>query len=424
MNTCCRCRLSAVGTARGFNKDRRSPLAGLRRMERVNHAPRSWPTRIASMRPPGTSLPSSVSFLLALCALLGWSASALAQSQTSMHGGIEIGAKGVKATVLQVTLDKQGRPTKVGKPRLNKTANTTLAVVEKDQMANRVKFKEAAIKETAEEVGKFFKLMQKDFRVPPENIYVIASSGLPDVTNKQALVKAVEEVTSDGAARAGKKLMFIDQSDEVRLSIMGLLRDEDLGTSVFVDVGSGSTKCGYIEQETKTSVQRMSIVKTKLEGTVSFTRRITGAMKDSSKDFVSVSDSLRDDRFTSPLRDELDRRPGLANRNSVFLSGGIVWVLVTVIKPETVNAPLVRLTVADIEKFHQRLAKNPNVFPEPDLTGISDVKIREAAAKDVQRVRDTFTTENLLAGEDMLRGEARVLRLGHPHQPIYFTSRI
>src|SRR5262249_15589511 len=191
MNTCCRCRLSAVGTARGFNKDRRSPLAGLRRMERVNHEPGSWPTRIASMRPPGTSLPSSVSFLLALCALLGWSASALAQSQTSMHGGIEIGAKGVKATVLQVTLDKQGRPTKVGKPRLNKTANSTLAVVEKDQMANRVKFKEAAIKETAEEVGKFFKLMQKDFRVPPENIYVIASSGLPDVTNKQAPVKPV-----------------------------------------------------------------------------------------------------------------------------------------------------------------------------------------------------------------------------------------
>jgi exopolyphosphatase/pppGpp-phosphohydrolase len=373
------------------------------------------------MRPPGIPLPSAIPILLALYTLAGWSVPALAQSQTSMHGGIEIGAKGVKATVLQVTLDKQGLPTKVGKPRLNKTANTTLAVVEKDQMANRVKFKEAAIKETAEEVGKFFKLMQKDFRVPPENIYVIASSGLPDATNKQALVKAVEEVTGDGAARGGKKLMFIDQSDEVRLSIMGLLRDEDLGSSVFVDVGSGSTKCGYIEQETRTSVQRMSIVKTRLEGTVSFTRRITGAMKDSSKDFVSVSDSLRDDRFTSPLRDELDRRPGLANRNSVFLSGGIVWALVTVIKPETVNDPLVRITVADIEKFHQRLAKNPNVFPEPDLAGIADAKTREAAAKDVQRVRDTFTTENLLAGAEILRGVARAFRLEQSQKTIYFT---
>src|SRR5262249_8002061 len=98
------------------------------------------------MRPPGTSLPSSVSFLLALCALVGWSALARAQSQRSKHGGIEIGARGVKAPVPQATLDKQGRPTKVGNPRLNKTANTTLAVVEKDQMANRVKFKEAAIK--------------------------------------------------------------------------------------------------------------------------------------------------------------------------------------------------------------------------------------------------------------------------------------
>ena len=64
---------------------------------------------------------------------------------------VEIGAKGVKATVLEVTLDKQGRPTRVNKPRLNKTANTSLAVVEKDQTANGVKFKEAAIQETAED---------------------------------------------------------------------------------------------------------------------------------------------------------------------------------------------------------------------------------------------------------------------------------
>ncbi len=367
------------------------------------------------------SLPTSaVPFLLALAVLAGGATPVPAQSQTSRHGGIEIGAKGVKATVLEVSLDKQGQVLKVGKPLFNKTANTSLAVVEKDQRAKEVKLKEAAITETAEEVGKFFKLMQDKFKVPSENIYVIGSSGLPDATNKQDLVKAVEEATRDSTGR-GKKLLFINQNEEVRLSIMGVLPAKDLGNSVFIDVGSGSTKCGYIEQETSTSVQRLSIVRIKLEGTVSYTRRVAGSMKEAGKDFAGQADALREARFTEPLREELERRPGLTNRKSVFLSGGIVWALVTIVKPETIKNPLVHLTVDDIEKFHQRLAKNSNVFPEPDLAAITDTKTREEAAKDVQRVRDTFTTENLLAGTEILRGIAQAFRLEQQQKTIYFA---
>src|SRR3954452_12165950 len=105
-------------------------------------------------------------------------------------------------------------------------------------------------------------------------------------------------------------------------------------------------------------------------------------MKAAGKDFAAQAEALREARFPEPLREELERRPGLANRNSVFLSGGIVSALVTVVKPETVNKPLVRITIDDIDKFHRRLMKNPNVFPEPDLTAIADTKTREAAAKD------------------------------------------
>ena len=57
-------------------------------------------------------------FLLALVALAGRPAAAVAQSQTATYGGIEIGAKGVKATVIRVTLNKQGQATGIGKPLL------------------------------------------------------------------------------------------------------------------------------------------------------------------------------------------------------------------------------------------------------------------------------------------------------------------
>src|SRR5262245_3116788 len=50
----------------------------------------------------------------------------IAQAQTSRHGGIEVGAKGVKATVLEVTPGKEGLSTK---QLYTKTANTTLSAL-------------------------------------------------------------------------------------------------------------------------------------------------------------------------------------------------------------------------------------------------------------------------------------------------------
>src|SRR5262249_10245190 len=123
----------------------------------------------------------------------------VAQAQTSRHGGIEIGAKGVKAAVLEVTPGKEGLNTK---QLFSKTANTTLSAL-KDG-----KFREDAIEETGEEVEKFFKLMQDDFKVPAKNIYIVASGGLPPTPNRDALVKIIKEKT-------GKELRAIDADTEV-----------------------------------------------------------------------------------------------------------------------------------------------------------------------------------------------------------------
>src|SRR5881392_2766819 len=65
----------------------------------------------------------------------------VAQAQKSRHGGIEIGAKGVKAAALEVTPGKEGLNTK---QLFSKTANTTLSAL-KDG-----KFREDAIEETGE----------------------------------------------------------------------------------------------------------------------------------------------------------------------------------------------------------------------------------------------------------------------------------
>ena len=139
---------------------------------------------IVPIRPPrprgSFRVPVLPAGLLALCLATAPARAA----EGSRHGGIEIGAKGVKATVIEVTPGREGYDTK---QLLSKTSNTTPAALKGG------KFREDAIDETAEEVGKFFKQMETDFKVPAENIYVVGSSGLPNPPNRDALVKAVKE---------------------------------------------------------------------------------------------------------------------------------------------------------------------------------------------------------------------------------------
>src|SRR5438067_1636708 len=170
----------------------------------------TWPPRRRA------GLPALLACLLAVPA---------AQAQTSRHAGIEIGSKGVKPTVLEVTPGKKGLN---AKQLFSKTANTTLSAL-KDG-----KFREDAIEETGEEVEKFFKQMQDDFKVPAKNIYVVASSGLPKPPNRDAFVKVIKDKT-------GKDLRTIDADTEVMLTIMGVVQPELRATSLLADVGSGNT---------------------------------------------------------------------------------------------------------------------------------------------------------------------------------------
>ena len=357
-------------------------------------------------------LKSVAPVLLALAVCAGGPAAAQAPGeQTSTYGGIEIGAKGVKATVIRVTLNTEGLATRVGDPLLRKTANTTLADL-KDG-----KLRPDAIRETAEQVGTFFTLMQTKYKVPPQSIYIIGSSGVPDAPNKEDLRTAVAEKTG------GKKPFFIDQLSEVRLSIMGLMQTDYVGDSLFIDVGSGSTKCGYFEPETSTSVERMIVVRQKFAGTVTFRKAVEKAVRmgGGAGNFIPVAVGLRDKSFTEPLADQVGRKPRLVNGNRVFLSGGIVWAMVTLTKPETFKEAHVPLTTADIEKFRDLLAKNPGVCPQPDLSVIADLEMRKRVKKDVDTVRDVFTPEDLAAGAEILHGIAQAFRLDQKQKTIYFA---
>ena len=133
---------------------------------------------------------SSVATLILLCLQgLAIPSTALASEK---FGGVEIGAKGVKASAVE--LDTSGpTPTLKVLELVKKTVEVTIG-----RLKNR-SFNLVLIGDVATVVANFSKTLQEKLGVPEANIQVVATSGVPFVDNFADLVVAVRD-------QAGKAL--------------------------------------------------------------------------------------------------------------------------------------------------------------------------------------------------------------------------
>jgi hypothetical protein len=191
---------------------------------------------------------SRILFGLLTAALLAGPGPARA-ADAKVYAGIEIGGKGVKATVVEA------RPGGLYKRLFAGTRNTTLSVL-KDGA-----FDKDAINDAVSAISGFIETISAKYRLPPARIVVVGSSGLPRASNRDAFVRAVKKAT-------GKDLRFIDDRTEVELTIAGVTPKGDRDRSISLDIGSGNTKGGY-----KPAGGDLVYVAIPL-GTVTFTERV------------------------------------------------------------------------------------------------------------------------------------------------------
>jgi hypothetical protein len=157
------------------------------------------------------------------------------------------------------------------------------------------------------------------------------------------------------------------------------------------------------------------------QGTVTFTEEVAqeaGRDADLSK-FAIHAQRLSDKSIREPLQLELEKRPGLVNRKKVYLSGGIIWAMVTLLYPQD-RLSLVPITAEDINVFYARAVSDPQNLLRPKLSQIRDRQTRMEAEKEVEAVRSTFTPENLVAGAEILRTVARVFALNGKDRELLF----
>jgi exopolyphosphatase/pppGpp-phosphohydrolase len=327
--------------------------------------------------------------LLALVALL------LIHSpgRAEVHGGIELGAKGVKATAIDITGEGDEQEVKV---LLSVSHNSTLSM----GIAKTGVFDPKAVKDAAAAVTRFAERMKTEFKVPAERIHVVGSSGLFSAiedkkdsiaANQETLAKAVQEAS-------GIKMSFISDEREAELSIAGIVPRSKLGVAVLLDIGSGNTKGGYRDGD------KGYVTFSVPYASVTFTEVIRKrAGKGDWMAFAEAAALARQEVLSPALKKSLEGKPEMLKKEPVYLSGGAFWALATLTRPGDRHS-FVALTAEDIERYHRLLIEAKGEYPTIDFSSIKNTAIREAAEKEVTRIKAAFKPEQLLSGAEIIKG--------------------
>jgi exopolyphosphatase/pppGpp-phosphohydrolase len=327
-----------------------------------------------------------------------------------VYGGIEIGAKGIKAVVLRIADTPDGLDIQ---PAFSRTANVTLV----GGTGGTGRFDPNAVKQTVEEVAKLHKTMREDYKVEPQRLFIVGSSGLfSGIEGKDELIKANKETLSDAIFKVvGVKMDFVTARQEAELSIVGIVPRRYIDTSVLADIGSGNTK-GGLRSGANGPFTTFNVP----WGSVTLTDAVAGHAKRVDKPFTAAAEEVGASVVGPALRNELNRNPVLRERKRIYLSGGMIWAMATIVKPGD-RRPYTELTAEDVETFRRTVCKDPEKFPEVDLSGITDEKAKAEAAKDLQRVRDTYTPRNLVAGAELVTALSTEFRFREEGRSVYFA---
>lgn len=312
-----------------------------------------------------------------------------AQGRAEVHGGIEIGAQGVKATVLDVTDGMDGYEAKV---LLSGTKNTALTA----GLASAERFETGALKETSDAVAKFAEQMRKEHNVPHRRIYVVGSSGLFSALRaKKEAIEANQALLAAAIQEAcGLPIRFIDVQREIELSIAGIVPAKRADISLLLDIGGGNTKGGF------RNAGKQLVTVSLPYGSVTFADLVKKrAQKDN---YAEAAAALRAEVLVPSLRKGIAEKPELLERKRVYLSGGAVWALASFLRPSN-RRSYVPLTADDIASYRQLLRQTPDAFPKVDLSTIEDARVRAEAHLEIERVKKVYQPHQLLAGAEILQ---------------------
>jgi exopolyphosphatase/pppGpp-phosphohydrolase len=328
-----------------------------------------------------------------LFSLLICSINLFAQTQPNLFGGIEIGSKGVKITVLDVKNAKKGE----FEIKDFWTENTGIA----KGISINGKLNSEDIEKTANVVNQNYLKLINEFKIPKNRVYIIGSSGVALAKNTDELVTKVKELTD-------YTMEFITSETEARLLVKGGIPPSKYLNALILDIGGGNTKGGFVGLFNDDNFVFLPLNLNL--GTITLTEKIKKKAKN--EDFLEYLKTTS--RFKDSLGIEVDKmydvRPLSKKKKFIYMSGGAVWAFATL------------SATREIENFHEFTIQDVRNYQVQLLGDFSKFEEAAKSNKDIDRVLKTYSLKHLISANELLISTLE--RIENPEEKkIYFVKQ-
>lgn len=311
--------------------------------------------------------------------------------RSTLYAGIEVGSKGVKLSLVEVSKNNR---------------NTDFNVVlDSSVNSDFISFTPESFKNTVSSFAGLYKNTIEQYGVPGSKIYTVVSSGVKVTAERLEKTNWIENMIDSFRSviqEPDRKVVVITPEEEARLSHLGIVPDDKRFNTFLIDIGSGNTKGGYfpgpgtdkiklftLNWGTKSianaAVERMSGDKT-LENFHKQLQRVLAGDADKEVIYaVNISGAYK-------------------MSDNIAFSGGAAWAVATLLHPEMLANPVVPVTYDEVKNFLDQLYKNYDALTADKLSKQLNGTPEEKAAvkKAAGIVNKVFDQNAMLAGTGLL----------------------
>ena len=316
----------------------------------------------------------------------------LKYKKSDVYAGIEVGSKGVKMSLVEVSKNMQ--------------KNVEINIL-KDTSVNTdfISFTEQTFKETLNGFTGLFNIAVNDYRISSGKIFTVISSGVKvqaEKINKTNWINKLVDSFRTRINEPGRMVEIIDVLQEARLSHLGIVPESRRFNTFLIDIGSGNTKGGYFPGGNTNDFKLFQLS----WGTKSTANAVEKRLEDDQTMYNFSKQLYR--VLAGSANDEIVYAVNLSGAynmsDNIAFSGGIAWSVATLISPELLENPVIPVTYDEVEKFYDRIYRNYSSLSETEIVKLlNDPALNNASiAREVKRVNKVFDQQSLLAGTGLL----------------------
>ena len=310
--------------------------------------------------------------------LLFCSAKSVAQN---LYAGIEIGGKGLKVYIIDVrSVEKE---IVVIENFWSDNISLLGGIIANGAMTD------SDMNATILKVAVEYKKVVDEFKIDKNKIYIVISSGVSIANNTSTLLDKIKNEinVNTGVITTEKESKFLFKN-----GVPTKFQEEAL----LLDIGSGNTKGGFIEK--KNGVNGFSNLNMNL-GTVSLSEVLNKHNKLLNfNDFVTATDNYYS-TLSQDIKNIFEAKNGCFDKKKVYISGGSIWAFYTLFYEDDSRRNFLEFNPSDVLLYDEDIRHNFDKYV-----------VLAKKNKEVARVLKTFTRENLIVSNSILKATLANIR--------------